>query len=75
MRQQRECAGEWGSGLTDLARDSLIDVMGYHLVPIYRVIGSTAAAALLMLFLLGILRMLLDIVIRAIVIAKIPRCG
>jgi hypothetical protein len=58
-----------------LARDSLIDVMGYHLVPIYRVIGSTAAAALLVLFLLGILRMLLDIVIRAIVIAKIPRCG
>jgi len=31
-------AGEWGSGLTDLATESLIDVVAYHLVPMYRVI-------------------------------------
>jgi hypothetical protein len=25
--------GEWGSGLTDLATDHLVDVVGFHLVP------------------------------------------
>jgi hypothetical protein len=40
----------------------------------YQVIGPTAALALLVLFLAGILRMLLDIVIRAIVIARIGGC-
>jgi hypothetical protein len=41
----------------------------------YWVIGSTAAVALLVLFLVGILRMLLDIVIRAIAIARIRGRG
>jgi hypothetical protein len=64
-----------GSGLTDLATESLIDAIGNHLVPKYRVIGLTAAVALLVLFLAGILRMLLDIMIRAIEIARIRGCG
>ncbi len=41
----------------------------------YRLIGPTAAIALLVLFLVGILRMLLDIVVRAIAIAKVRSCG
>ena len=28
--------GQWGSGLSDLATESLIDALGYHLVPMYR---------------------------------------
>ncbi len=63
--------GQWGSGLSDLATESLIDAVGYHLVPMYRVIRPTTAVALLVLFLVGILRMLLDIVIRVIAIADI----
>jgi len=47
--------GQWGSGLSDLTTESLIDAVG--------------------LFLVGILRMLLDIVIRAIVIARGQGCG
>jgi hypothetical protein len=27
--------GQWGSGLSDLATESLIDAVGYHLVPMY----------------------------------------
>ena len=44
-------------------------------MPMYQVIGPTAAVALLVLFLVGILRMLLDIVIRAIAIARVRGCG
>jgi hypothetical protein len=41
----------------------------------YRVIGPTAAVALLILFLVGVIRMLADIVIRAIAIAQVRGCG
>jgi hypothetical protein len=68
-------AGEWGLGLTDFATESLIDAAGYHLVPIYRVNGPTAAVALLILFLVGILRMTLNIVIQVIMIARVRDCG
>ena len=67
--------GQWGSGLSDLATESLIDAVGNHLVPMYRVIGPTAAMTLLVLFLVGILRMVLDIVVRAVAIAKVRGCG
>jgi hypothetical protein len=61
--------GQWGSGLLDLATESLIDAV----VPMYRVIRPTAVA-LLVLFLVGNLRMLLDIVISVIAIARIRGC-
>ncbi len=41
----------------------------------YWVIGPTAAVALLVLFLVGILRMLLDVLFRGITIARIRGCG
>jgi hypothetical protein len=71
----RPVAGEWGSGHMDLAMDSILDAFRHHLVPMYGVIRLTAAVALLILFLVGILRMMLDIVIRAIVIARIRGLG
>jgi hypothetical protein len=67
--------GEWGSGLTGAATDSLIDAVGNHLVPMYRVIGPTAAVALLILLLVGVVRMLVDIVVRAIAIVRVRGCG
>ncbi len=66
---------EWGSGLSGIATDSLIDAVGNHLVPMYRVIRPTAAVALLILFLVGVVRMLADIIIRAIAIARVRGCG
>jgi hypothetical protein len=38
----------WGSGLPDMARDSNIDMVGYHLVLTYGVISPPAAVALLL---------------------------
>ncbi len=61
--------------MTGIATDSLIDAVGNHLVPMYRVIGPTAALALLILFLVGVVRMLADIVVRAIAIARVQGCG
>ena len=44
-------------------------------MPMYRYIGPTATMALVILFLIGVVRMLLDIVIRAVAIAKVRGCG
>jgi hypothetical protein len=66
---------EWGSGLTDLATENLICAVRDHLVLMFRVIGPTAAVVLLILFLMGILRMTLDIVMRPIAIARVRGCG
>ncbi len=48
--------GEGGSGLTDRATDHLVDVVGFHPVPLHRLLGPTAVIAILILFL--IIRML-----------------
>jgi hypothetical protein len=65
---------EWGSGLTDTVRSNILDAVGNHLDPMYWVISPTAAVTLLVLFLIGIARMIADIVIRAIAIAGICGC-
>ncbi len=52
-----------------------MDVVGFHLVPLYRLLGPTAMIAILVLFLVGIIRMMLDIVVRAIAIARVRGCG
>ena len=44
-------------------------------MPMYRYIGPTATMALVILFLIGIVRMLLDIVIRAVAITRVRGCG
>jgi hypothetical protein len=72
---QQQIRREWGSGLTDRATDHLVDVVGFHLVPLYRLLDPTAVIAILILFLVGIIRMLLDIVIWAIPIARLQGCG
>ena len=61
--------------MSDLATTHLVDAVGHHLVPMYRYIGPTATMALVILFLIGVVRMLLDIVIRAVAIAKVRGCG
>ncbi len=62
--------GEWGLGLTELARDQIVNAVGYRLIPLYRLIGPTAVIVILVMFIVGMARMLIDILVRAIIIAK-----
>jgi hypothetical protein len=57
------------------ATESLIDTTGCHLVPMYQVIGLSVTVALLILLLVSILRMALNIAIRAIAVARARSCG
>ncbi len=67
--------GEWGLGLTDLTRDQIVNAVGYQLIPIYRLIGQTAVIVILIMFIVGMARMLLGLLVRAVIIAKVRGCG
>jgi hypothetical protein len=59
----------------DSATKSLTNTVECRLVPMYQVIGLSVAVALLMLLLMSILRMVLDIMIRAITMARVRSWG
>jgi hypothetical protein len=67
-----DCSG--AQHQVDSATESLTNTVESHLVPIYQVIGLSVAVALLMLLLMSILRMVLDIMIRAITMARVRSC-
>jgi hypothetical protein len=56
------------------ATESLSDTTECHLVPMYQVIGLSVTVALLILLLVGILRMALNITVRAIAMARARSC-
>jgi hypothetical protein len=64
-----------GLGLTDLARDQIVNAVGYRLIPLYRLIGPTAVIVILVMFIVGMARMLIDILVRAIIIARVRGWG
>jgi hypothetical protein len=67
--------GEWGLGLTDLARDQIVNEVGYWLIPLYRLIGPTAVIVILVMFIVGMARILVDILVRAVIIARVRGWG
>jgi hypothetical protein len=67
--------GEWGLGLTELARDQIVNAVGYRLIPLYRLIGPTAVIVILVMFIVGMARMLIDILVRAIIITRVRGWG
>jgi hypothetical protein len=56
-------------------KDQIVDELGYHLMPLYRLVGSTAVIIILIMFIVGMVRMLLDIMVRTIVISRVRGCG
>ncbi len=70
-----QSGGEWGLGLTELARDQIVNAVGYQLIPRYRLIGPMAVIVILVMFIVGMARMLIDILVRAIIIARVRGWG
>jgi hypothetical protein len=51
-----------------------VNAVGYQLIPLCRLIGQTVVIVILVIFIVGMVRMLLDILVRAIVIARVRGC-
>jgi hypothetical protein len=58
-----------------VARDQIVNAVGYRLIPLYRLIGPTAVIVILVMFVLGMARMLIDVLVRAIIIARVRGWG
>ncbi len=65
--------GEWGLRLSDLAMDQIVH--GYHINLLYRLVGLMAVIIILNMLILGMVRMFLDIAVRAVVIARVHVCA
>lgn len=67
--------GEWGSGLSSAALDSIVDEIGGYFIPFYRFLGKPAFFIMMLIFVAGIIKLVLSICIRAYIISKRRGCG
>jgi hypothetical protein len=67
--------GAWGLGFNDLATETVISLVGMSLIPLYRFIGPAAITIIFILFLVGLIRLVLTVVIRAITIVRLRGPG
>ncbi len=67
--------GEWGLSLTGLAKNQIVDAMGWiSLDTTLLTSGTNSVIFILIMFIVGMVRMLLDIMVRAIVIPLVQGC-
>ncbi|OBQ34767.1 MAG: hypothetical protein AN484_26530, partial [Aphanizomenon flos-aquae WA102] len=67
--------GEWGLGLGDLASQTVVAMVGMSLIPLYRFIGPAAITIIFVLFLVGLIRLVLTLIIRAYTIIRVRGPG
>jgi hypothetical protein len=67
--------GEWGLGLSRAAQSSIIDIVGASFFPLYSVVGPMVFFVSLMLLVLGVFRLMVTVLIRAIIIVRCKGCG
>ncbi len=71
----RRSGVKWGLDLTDLAKDQIVDIVGYQLIPFHQPLGPTAVITIVIMFIECMVRMLLDIMGRTIFVACVLVCG
>jgi hypothetical protein len=67
--------GEWGLPLGPRATEAIIDLVGLSFVPLYRFLGPVSMIVILVLFFVGISRLVFTILFRAIVLGRHRGCS
>jgi hypothetical protein len=67
--------GKWGLGLTDVAMETIVDAVGTSLIPLYRFLGPIAVTVIRALFVIGIVKTILDVIIRIVLLYKVRGPG
>jgi hypothetical protein len=71
----RSSDGQWGLALGDKAKEMMLDAVGLSFVPLYRVFGPVSMLLLLLFFIVGVTRITLTIIVRAVIITRARGCG
>ena len=67
--------GEWGLALGDRAREMMLDHVGWSFIPLYRLFGPLSMLFILLIFVVGLVRLGITLVVRTVVIVRARGCG
>ena len=62
----RTTDGQWGLALGNKAKEMMLDAVGLSFVPLYRIFGPISMLVLMLFFIIGITRIFLTIIVRAV---------
>ena len=72
---QTRSGGDWGLSLGDKAKDIMLDHMGWSFIPLYRLFGTLSMLFILVIFVVGLVRLVATLLIRTVIITKKKGCG
>jgi hypothetical protein len=72
---RRSADGQWGLALGQHAQEAIIDMIGLSFIPLYRIIGPASMIVIFILFFVGVTRLVLTVLFRAIVLGRTKGCG
>jgi hypothetical protein len=67
--------GQWGLALGQHAQEAIIDMIGLSFIPLYRIIGPASMIVIFVLFFVGMTRIAITILFRAVVLGRTRGCG
>ena len=72
---QTRSEGDWGLSLGDRAKDMMLDHVGWSFIPLYRLFGPLSMLFILVIFVVGLVRLVATLLIRTVIITKKKGCG
>jgi hypothetical protein len=72
---RRSASGEWGLPISEYSKHAIVDLVGLSFIPLYRFLGSVSMIIILVLFFVGITRLTITVLFRAIVLGRTRGCG
>ena len=72
---QTRSGGDWGLSLGDRAKEMMLDQVGWSFIPLYRLFGPLSMLFILIIFVVGLVRLVATLLIRTIIIRTTLRGG
>jgi hypothetical protein len=67
--------GEWGLGMGERAKEMIIDHVGWSFIPMYQIFGPLSMLFLTLVFVVGLVRIVVTLLVRTIVLVRAKGCG
>ena len=67
--------GEWGLSLGERAKEMMIYHVGWSFIPLYRIFGPLSMLFIMLIFVVGLLRFVITLLVRIVVITRARGCG
>jgi hypothetical protein len=67
--------GTWGLWMEERAKAAIIDTMGLSFIPLYRIVGPLAISILFLMFIWGLVRLVVTVIMQAIAIYRTRGAG